>query len=135
MHKSQFLAHLKLHKLQVNKVWFIWVFLCVFKVPFSEKVLKHKLHLKGFIPSWDKSWTYKRYKLLNSLSHPGYKHLNWLAFSWIAFIWLFKIYIFAYDLWQISHWTYILILIINFYSFLIIFFIFHFYYFYFINKD
>ena len=47
--------------------------------------------LKGFIPSWDKSWTYKRYKLLNSLSHPGYKHLYWLDFSWIAFIWLFKI--------------------------------------------
>ena len=107
MDKSQLLAHLKSHKLQLNKDWFIWIFLCVFKVPFSENVLKHILHLKGFIPSWDKSWTYKRYKLLNSLSHPGYKHLNWLAFSCIAFIWLFRIYIFAYDLWQISHCTYI----------------------------
>ena len=92
--------------LQISHLNFLY-FECewrwTFKVPFSANFLLQILHLKGFIPLCDNSWTYNLYPVLKLFSHSGYLHLNWAIFLWTPFICFFKTVWFTNDFSHFGH--------------------------------
>ena len=50
-------------------IWLLWMIMCFFKLPASQKDLPHSAQLCGFSPVWVCMWLFKRPALTNTFLH------------------------------------------------------------------